>query len=120
MEDDDRELLRRLFVAATALSESAQEAAIAGQASTLATRDYADAARRLLAAARGVAALAEAAAVMLRLASGNIENAYGVARLSEYCGKSHNRGRDPAKWRWVCPDQQCVHFHFSAKGLLCP
>ncbi len=52
----DRELLRRLFVAATELSETAQEAAIAGQSSALAARDYADAAQRLLAAARGNAA----------------------------------------------------------------
>ena len=68
MEDDDRELLRRLFVAATALSETAQEAAVAGQSSTLAAPDYADAAQRLLAAARGVAALAGAAAVIARSA----------------------------------------------------
>ena len=53
MEDDDCEFLRRLFVAATELSETAQEAAIAGQASALAASDYADTARRLLAAARG-------------------------------------------------------------------
>ncbi|MCH8998808.1 MAG: flagellar basal body P-ring protein FlgI [Proteobacteria bacterium] len=64
MDEDDRELLRRLFVAATALSETAQEAAVTGQSSALAARDYADAARRLLAAARGLAALAEAAAVI--------------------------------------------------------
>ena len=64
MDEDDRELLRRLFVAATALSETAQEAAIAGQPGALATWDYADAARRLLAAARGLAALAEAVAVI--------------------------------------------------------
>ncbi len=64
MDEDDRELLRRLFVAATALSETAQEAAIAGQSSALAARDYADTAQRLLAAARGLTTLAEAAAVI--------------------------------------------------------
>ncbi len=48
MDEDDRELLRRLFVAATELSETAQEAAIAGQSSAFAARDYADAAHRLL------------------------------------------------------------------------
>ncbi len=66
MDEDDRELLRRLFVAATALIETAHEAAIAGQSGALATRDYADAGRRLLAAARDLAALAEAAAVIVR------------------------------------------------------
>ena len=43
MEDDDRELLRRLFVAATELSETAHEAAIAGQSSALGARNDADA-----------------------------------------------------------------------------
>ncbi len=64
MDEDDRELLRRLFVAATELSETAHEAAIAGQSNALAALEYADTAQRLLAAARGVAALAEAAAVI--------------------------------------------------------
>ncbi len=68
MDEDDRELLRRLFVAATELSEIAQEAAIAGQSGALATRDYADAGQRLLAAAQDLAALAEAAAVIVRSA----------------------------------------------------
>ena len=68
MDDEHRELVRRLFAAATALSETAQEAAIAGQSGALATRDYADAGRRLLAAAQDLAALAEAAAVIVRSA----------------------------------------------------
>ncbi len=68
MDEDDRELLRRLFVAATELSETAQEAAIAGQSSALTAPDYADAGQRLLAAARDLAALAEAAAVIARSA----------------------------------------------------
>ena len=64
MEDDDRELLRRLFVAATELIETAHEVAIAGQSSTLAAPDYAATARRLQAVARGLATLAEAAIVI--------------------------------------------------------
>ncbi len=55
-------------MAATELSETAQEAAIAGQSGALAASDYADTARRLLAAPRGVAALAGAAAVIARSA----------------------------------------------------
>ncbi len=64
MEDDDRELLRRLFVAATELIENAHEIAIAGQSSTLAAPDYAATACRLQAAGRGLATLAEAAIVI--------------------------------------------------------
>ena len=64
MEGDDRELLRRLFVAATELIETAHDAAIAGQSSEIADEDYADAARRLRAAAGDIAALADAATVL--------------------------------------------------------
>lgn len=64
MDDDHRELVRRLFVAATALIETAHDAAITGQSGAIAAGDYAKAARRLQGAARGVAAMAEAAAVI--------------------------------------------------------
>ena len=64
MDEDHRELLRRLFAAATELTETAHEAAIAGQSETLTAGAYAGAARRLQAAARDIAALAEAAAVI--------------------------------------------------------
>ena len=64
MDDDHRELLRRLFAMATALIETAHEAAVAGQAIDIAAGDYAAVARRLQAAARDVAALAEAALVI--------------------------------------------------------
>ena len=64
MDDNHRELLRRLFAAATELTETAHEAAIAGQSKALTAGDYATAARRLQAAARDIAALAEAAAVI--------------------------------------------------------
>ncbi len=64
MDDDHRELLRRLFAAATALIESAHEEAVAGQAIDIAAGDYTAVARRLQAAAQDVAALAEAALVI--------------------------------------------------------
>ncbi len=64
MEDDHRELVRRLFVAMAEMTETAHEAGIAGQSEALTVRAYAEAARQLEAAARGIAALAEAAAVI--------------------------------------------------------
>ncbi len=64
MDEDHRELVRRLFAAATALTETAHEAAIAGQSEALTAEAYAGAAPRLQAAARDIAALAEAAAVI--------------------------------------------------------
>ena len=67
MEDYDSELLRRLFVAATELIETAHDAAVAGQSSTLAAPDYAATARRLQAAARDIAVLAEAAMIVANL-----------------------------------------------------
>ena len=64
MDEDHRELLRRLFAAATELTETAHEAATAGQSEALTAGDYAEAARRLQGAARDIAALAEAATVI--------------------------------------------------------
>jgi hypothetical protein len=64
MDEDHRELVRRLFAAATAVIETAHEAAIAGQSEALTVGAYAEAARRLQAAARDIAALAEAASVI--------------------------------------------------------
>ncbi len=64
MDDDHRELVRRLFAAATARIEAAHEAATAGQSSEIAAGNYAAAARRLQAAAQDIAALAEAARVI--------------------------------------------------------
>ncbi len=61
MDDDHRELVRRLFAAATEMTETAHEAAIAGQSEALTAGDYAKAAHRLQGATRGLAALAEAA-----------------------------------------------------------
>ena len=64
MDEDNRELVRRLFAAATALIETAHDAAIAGQSGAIAAGDYAEAAHRLQGAARAIAALAAAAAVI--------------------------------------------------------
>ena len=64
MDDDHRELVRRLFAAATALIETAHDAALAGQSGAIAAGDCAEAARRLQGAARSLAVLAEAATVI--------------------------------------------------------
>ena len=59
-----RELLRRLFAAATELIETAHNASVAGQSGEIGADDYAAVARRLQAAAQDIAALAEAARVI--------------------------------------------------------
>ena len=64
MDDDHRELVRRLFAAATARIEAAHDAAVTGQSGEIACGDYAAAACRLQAAARDIAALAEAVRVI--------------------------------------------------------
>ncbi len=64
MDENRRELVRRMFAAVTALIETAHEAAIVGQSEAQAARAYAEAARQLEAAARDIAALAEAATVI--------------------------------------------------------
>ena len=64
MDDDHRELVRRLFAAMAEMAETAHEAAIAGQSEALTARAYAAAAQRLQGAARDITALAEAATVI--------------------------------------------------------
>ncbi len=64
MDDDHRELVRLLFAAATEMTETAHEAAIAGQSEALTAKAYAEAARRLRGAARSLTALTEAATVI--------------------------------------------------------
>ncbi len=71
MDDDHRELVRRLFAAATEITETAHEAAIAGQSETLTVGDDAKAAHRLQGATRSLAALAEAAAVIVGPSDGD-------------------------------------------------
>jgi transcription elongation GreA/GreB family factor len=64
MGDDDRELVQHLFAASMARIEAAHDAATAGQSSEVAAGDHVALARRLQAAARDIAALAEAARVI--------------------------------------------------------
>ncbi len=67
MDDDHRELVQRLFAAATALMETAHEAAVTGQSGEIGAADYAAASRRLQATARDVAILAEAATIVANM-----------------------------------------------------
>ncbi len=67
MDDDHRELVRRLFAAATELIEAAHDATVAGQSGETSAEDYAEAARRLHASARDVAVLADAAMIIANL-----------------------------------------------------
>ncbi len=46
MDDDHRELVRRVFASATELIETAHDAAVAGQSGEIAAGDHAEAARR--------------------------------------------------------------------------
>ena len=59
MDDDRKELTRRLSTLATEVLEDALEAAIEGQSPELRAPDYASCARRLQCAARKLAAVAE-------------------------------------------------------------
>ncbi len=58
MEEDDRELLRRLFVLATEVLEAAQDEAIEGQSPWLETAGYAACAETLAEAASDLAHVA--------------------------------------------------------------
>ncbi len=64
MDDNDRELVRRLFTSATELIETAHNAAVAGQSGEIVAGEYAEIARQLQAAARDIVALAEAAMIV--------------------------------------------------------
>ena len=63
MNDEDLELANRLFAAATAMLEDAIEVAAAGQSHGATPSRLADHGRRLRAAARDIAVLAEAAMI---------------------------------------------------------
>ena len=67
MDNDYRELAHRLFAAATAMLEDAIGAAVAGQSRRLKPSQLADAGRRLQAAARDIAIIAEAAMIVANL-----------------------------------------------------
>ncbi len=64
MDDNDRELVRRLFTSATELIETVHNAAVAGQSGEIAAGEYAEIARQLQAAARDIVALAEATMIV--------------------------------------------------------
>ncbi len=64
MDDDDKELVRRLMAKATAMLEDTVETAVAGQSNRLSAPGYARAARRLQAAAQDIAVIAEAAIIV--------------------------------------------------------
>ncbi len=64
MDDDYRELANRLFATATAMLEDAIEVAVAGQSPGLTPSRLADRGRRLQAAARDIAVVAEAAMIV--------------------------------------------------------
>ena len=65
MDDDRKELVRRLSTLATEVLEDAHEAAIEGQSPELRAWDYASCARRLQSAARRLAAVAETMIVVV-------------------------------------------------------
>ncbi len=70
MDGDYRELANRLFAAATAMLEDVIEVAVTGQSPRLTPSQLADNGRRLQAAAREIAIIAEAAMIVANL-SGN-------------------------------------------------
>lgn len=71
MNEDDKELVRRLMSKATVLIETAHDAAVAGQSGEIAAEDYAETARRLQATARDVVVLAEAVLAIARVSPEN-------------------------------------------------
>ncbi len=64
-DEDHRELANRLFATATAMLEDAIGVAVAGQSPRLDPTQLADHGRRLQAAAREIAAIAEAATIIV-------------------------------------------------------
>ena len=64
MDDDDRELVRRLFTSATELIETAHHAAVAGQSGAIAAGEYAANVHQLHAAVRDIVVIAEAAKII--------------------------------------------------------
>ena len=72
MDDDHRELANRLFATATAMLEDATEAAVAGQSPRLSLQRLVEQGRRLEAAARDIAIIAQAAVVIAHLSRGKV------------------------------------------------
>ena len=71
MDEGHREPVRHLFAAATDMIETAHDAATARQSGALSAEDYVAAAQQLRGVARGIAALAEAAAVIADTSDGD-------------------------------------------------
>ena len=67
--DDHRELTNRLFATATAMLEDAIEVAVAGQSPRLNASQLTNDGRRLQAAARDIAIIAQAAAIVASLSA---------------------------------------------------
>jgi hypothetical protein len=67
MDDEYRDLTNQLFAAATAMLEDAIEVAVLGQSPRLNPPQLANAGRRLQAAARDIATVAEAAVIVVNL-----------------------------------------------------
>ena len=65
MDDDRKELVRRLATLATEVLEDAHEAAIEGQSPALQAQDYAACGRRLQCAARRLTAVADTMIVVV-------------------------------------------------------
>ncbi len=65
MDDDDRELANRLFATATAMLEDAIGVAVKGQSPRLDSTQLVDHGRRLQAAVREIASIAEAATIVV-------------------------------------------------------
>jgi hypothetical protein len=74
MDDDTRDLGNRLFATATAMLEDAIEVAVAGQSLRLNPAQLADTGRRLQAAARDIAIIAEAAMIIINLGDNRGQN----------------------------------------------
>ena len=74
MDEDDKELVRRLMAKATAMLEDAVEMTVAGQSDRLTASGYVRAACRLQAAARDIAVLAEAALIAANLGANRRRN----------------------------------------------
>jgi len=74
MDDSYRELTNRLFATATAMLEDAIEHAVAGQSAKHSPRQLLLHAERLQQAAREIAVIADACAIVARLASAERRN----------------------------------------------
>ncbi len=80
MDEDDKELVRRLMAKATAMLEDAVEMAVAGQSDRLSAPGYARAAGHLQAAVRDIAVLAEVATIIANTGVNQTQNRQKPAR----------------------------------------